>query len=69
MCNAFQPHESFTICELVRQLGALYDKEKENGAADDNITWERRRISARLINMGARIESKRLCLLPSTRES
>jgi hypothetical protein len=57
MCSAFEPHESDRVCELVRQLGALYDKERERGIA---VKRERQRISAQLIMISAGYESKRV---------
>lgn len=60
MCNAFQPHESYKVCELIRQLGALYDKERESNTGGLAIKEERRRVSAQLIMISAKYESKRV---------
>lgn len=69
MCNAFQPHESYEVCELVRQLGALYDKEREQGRDGVAIKRERRHVSARLIMISTRYESKRMPFFCAIRES
>ena len=58
MCDVFELHESYYVSELVRQLGALYDKEKEKGMDDGRIKQERRHASLRLMAMATRLEAK-----------
>ncbi|MEK9195126.1 MAG: hypothetical protein AAB975_02025 [Patescibacteria group bacterium] len=60
MCSAFEPYESYKVCELVRQLGALYDKEKKKDRGDIAIKQECRRISAQLMMISAGYESTRM---------
>lgn len=60
MCDVFESHESYYVSELIRQLGALYDKEKEKGAGNGGIQRERQRVSVRLIQIAARVEFKQL---------
>jgi len=70
MCDIFELHESYCVSELVRQLGALYDKEKQEDTPNDEVKRERRHVSARLIQVVARVESKRSCShMRSTRKS
>lgn len=59
MCNAFQPYESYKISELIHQLGALYDKERDGGTDSMAIKEERQRVSARLFMISAKYELKR----------
>ena len=59
MCDVFELHESYYVSELVRQLGALYDKEREKSMDDGRIKQERRHVSLRLMEMAIRLESKR----------
>mgnify|MGYP001564633999 CR=1 FL=1 len=58
MCDAYELHESYKICERVRQLGALYDKKEKKGARDIVIEQERRRISSQLMMIAAQYESR-----------
>ena len=58
MCSAFDLYESSEVCGLIRQLGALYDKQREQGKDKAAIQQERRRVSAQLIRISAKYESR-----------
>ena len=49
MCESWESHESYVRCELVRQLGVLYEKELRMGKEDPSIGLERRAVSERLM--------------------
>lgn len=57
MCDVLEPYESYAVCELIRHLGALYDKERKQGTDNGEIKRERQHVSARLISLAAQYES------------
>lgn len=61
MCNALDFDESYHVCDLVYQLGALYDKKQKTLNREQRmaIEAEQKRISARLIIAGNEIEVRR----------
>lgn len=66
MCDALEPHESYEVCELIRQLGALYDKAKEQGDDDGRIRRERQQVSARLMSVTARLQQGYVSVSPQS---
>ncbi len=56
MCDALEPYESYQVCELIHQLGALYDKGRKAGADRTLINGERRHVSDRLLKVTSRLE-------------
>ena len=61
MCNALDFDESYHVCDLVNQLGVLYNKKREmlNMEQRMAIEAEQKRISARLMTVGNEIEAGR----------
>ena len=51
MCDAWESNEANERCNLIRQLGALYDKGAKTGADHEAISHERRHVSARLLRI------------------
>lgn len=66
MCDAWESMDAYQRCILVDNLGRLYDKEVR-GEADETLAIERRRVTARLLVVTARSESRHACVRPSLR--
>ena len=64
MCDAWESNEANERCDLIRQLGALYDKGAKTDADHEAISHERRHVSARLFRISIRRELMRYPNMP-----
>ena len=61
MCDALEP-EGYEVCELIWQLGGLFEKQAQQGSGDTVIRVHREHVTARLYKVVSR--KRKYPLLP-----